>query len=49
MEGMSIDFPIEHHDLEKRKKSRIIPIAVGLFVFVLLVLVIAQWAVDSSG
>ena len=49
MEGMSIDFPIEHHDLETRKKSRIIPIAVGIFVFVLLVLVIAQWAVDSSG
>ena len=49
MEGMSIDFPTEHHDLEAPKKSRIIPIAVGLFIFVLLVLVISQWAMDSSG
>ena len=49
MEGMTIDFPAEHDDLEPPKKSRVIPMAVGLFILVLLVLVITEWAVDSSG
>ena len=48
MEGMTIDFPVEHDDLEPPKKSRVIPMAVGLFILVLLVLVITEWAVDSS-
>ena len=47
MRDMTIEFPVERNELEKNRKSRIIPVAVGLFILILLVLVFTQWAVDS--
>lgn len=48
MEDMTIDFPIENEGSESGRKKRIIFIAVGFFLFIFLLLVVIEWAIDSQ-
>tara|TARA_B100000953_G_C18030538_1_gene422943 strand:+ start:2486 stop:3052 length:567 start_codon:yes stop_codon:yes gene_type:complete len=48
MEDMTIEFPPENEVSETSQRKRIVSVALGLFIVILLILVIVEWAVDSK-